>query len=238
MKRWLLLLLILTSIGVSAQTKKKYQLVKSYLTDLNNDGKIDTITLSSSTKDKDAFDRVSISIAGFKKHTFNAKYGWALVDEAFLKHNKNQLTSKYLYLKKTDLQTVILLFGTLDGAGYREEFSIINIENNNVKMVFGKADQGAAVESPISLGTLKHSERLNFVSRNIGEFGSYVKEKNADVGNYIPYFVYTISDHCKLNKPLMKQYNQEHYVFAGYEFSDKIQILNPRNSGKPSIYKK
>lgn len=240
MKKLLLFVHILISVSLYAQTRKDYKLIKRYLVDLNNDGRVDIITLRSSLKEKGLFNQVTISITGFKKQTFNARYSWTFIDKHFLNVNKNALNSEDIYIKKTKLQSVILLFGTLDGAGYREEFSIINVENDSVKMVFGKSNQNSEfeVQNPITLGTLNYGERLNFVFRYIGEFGAYIKERNADVSTYIPYFVYTISNDCKLNKPLMKKYNQKHYVFAGYEFSEKIQILNPRNGSKPSVYKK
>jgi hypothetical protein len=66
-----------------------------------------------------------------------------------------------------------------------------------------------------------------------------VPRLNADVGAYHPYFVYTIRGNtCLLDKPLTKKYNEQHYVFAGYKYSEDIQILYPRNHGKPHIWKK
>ncbi len=36
----------------------------------------------------------------------------------------------------------------------------------------------------------------------------------------------------------MKKYNEQHYVFAGYNSSEKIKIFYPENKGKPRIWKK
>jgi len=241
MKKTATLICLVFATVVYGQTAKKtvhFNLIKTILTDINDDGKIDTITISSSLKEKDCFNRISISLAGFKKQTFRAKYYWSAVDKLFLDSNKNAANTKLLFLKKTDKHAVILLFSELDGAGYRGEFSMINIENNNIKMVFDHSDDGIDVEVPKKLADLENNGRLCFIYCGIGEFESYSAKYNADIGSYQPRFVYPVSDTCKLDKVLMKKYNEDHYVFAGYDYNDKVRILYPRNGGKPRIWKK
>jgi hypothetical protein len=219
--------------------------VKKIFTDLNNDNIIDTIILSSSLEQNGSFNRISILMSGVKRKTFIAKDSWTIVDKWFLDSNKNVLQTNLLFFKKTDKHAVILLFGILDGAGYRGEFSMINIENNNIKMVFDHTDTGGVydVEDPVALTDLENNGRLCFIYKGIGEFDGYSnkisQEKGMpDIGTYTPYFVYPISDTCHLDKPLTKKYNEDHYVFAGYNYSEKIRILYPRNKKlKPRIYK-
>jgi len=239
----LLLFLFFAINGFGQKTKKRtvYHTVKTILTDVNNDNQTDTITLSSSlVNTSTCFNRISISLSGFKKQTFKAKDYWTVVDKWFLDSNKNAVNSKLLFFKKTDKHAVILLFGILDGAGYRGEFSIINIENNNSKMVFDHTENGIYdVEDPTKLVDLEHDGRLCFIYKGIGEFDGYDAKSNGDIGSYVPYFVFPVDDSCKLNKPLTKKYNEEHYVYAGLSFNDKIRVLYPRNKKrKPSIYRK
>jgi len=61
---------------------------------------------------------------------------------------------------------------------------------------------------------------------------------DAMIGSYAPFFVYPVENNCKLNKPLMKQYNEEHYVFAGYDYNEKLRIRYPKNGSKPTLLKK
>ena len=239
----ILLLLSLATLwfNASGQQYKKhlvYKNVRIILTDINDDGKTDTIIISSSLNSPGLFNKVSILLAGFTKHVFIAGDMWTDVDETFLRANKNAVNSKAFFLKKTAKHAVILLFGVLDGAGYRGEFSIINVENNNAKMVFDHTSDDIDVEVPQTLTDLDHNDKLCFVYNSIGERAGYDVKTNSDIGTYTPYFVYPVTDTCKLNKPLTKKYNQENYVFAGFEYNDKLRVLYPRKKGKFSLYKK
>lgn len=237
MKTPILFFLLIFSLTTFGQ-RSHFKTIRKILTDINDDGKMDTIIVSSSLKENDGFNRISVSLAGFKKQTFIAKDFWTVVDKWFLDNNKNAVNSRLMFLKKTNKHAVVLLFGLMDGAGYRGEFSIINIENNNVKMVFDHSDDGIDVEVPKTLTDLEHNERLCFVYNSIGELVGYDAKTNSDIKSYTPYFVYPVTDTCKLNKPLTKKYNQENYVFAGFNYNDKLRVLYPRKKGKISIYKK
>jgi len=237
----LLVSICLSVFAQKAKTKAHYRTIRTILTDINNDNKPDTIILSSSLTEKSLFNRITISISGFKKQTFHAKDSWTTVDKWFLDSNKNAVNTKLLFFKKTYTHAVILLFGVIDGAGYRGEFSVINIENNNIKMVFDHADPGGVsdVEAPTTLTDLERNGRLCFIYRGIGELDGYDAKLNGDIGSYIPYFVFPVNDTCRLNKPLTKKYNEDHYAFAGFNYDEKVRILYPRNKNKkPRVYKK
>ncbi len=240
MRNYLLLILLVTNISAWSQKPQKttvYKTIRTLYTDLNNDGKMDMIILSDNGLDG-SFNRITIKLAGFQKQSFKAKQYWANFDSLFLKRNKNLVHSNLLFIKKTNKHTAILLWGGLDGAGYGIEFSIINIENNKVKMVFdpGNSKNDAIdVECPTSLVDLKGDGRLCFIFKGIGEFDKILK--HGKTGSYTPYWVYPVYDSCKLNKPLTKAYNEKHYVFAGYDYSENISIYYPDNGGKPRIWK-
>ena len=195
--------------------------------------------LISSLKGRNDFDKISISLSGYRKTVFKARDFWTEVDSEFLVSNKNAVHSKLLFVKKTNKQTAILLFGEIDGAGYRGEFSIINIENNHVKMAFDPLNDGNGepdVEWPVTLVDLGHNDRLCFIYKYMGEIERVVED--GEIGSYTPFFVYPVDDFCKLSEPLTKKYNEDHYVFAGIKLNDKIRIFYPKNGGKPRIWKK
>jgi hypothetical protein len=248
MKKLLALILIPLAFHVCAQSNNRhpYRPIKTIITDLNNDSKPDTIVLISSLEGRNSFNKISISLAGSTKKTFKARDYWTVVDSEFLIKNKNDFSTKLLFLKKTNKHAVILLFGEIDGAGYRGEFSIINIENNHIHMPFDALNDnkgGLDIEVPVELTALENNERLCFVYTGLHEYDGFstksMKDKGiSDIGTYVPYLAYPVDDSCKLNKVLSKKYMEEHYVFAGFEYSEKINILYPRDGGKPRIWKK
>lgn len=241
--KWMLLA-TLTGWMLAASTQKafsQYHVVQRITTDLNNDGKTDTITLASSENDE-RFNRITIALAGFKKQRFYKKENWAAVDKNFLAENKNDVKSNLIFLKKTQKQAVILLFGELDGGGYRDEFAIINIENNSIKEVFN-ASEKKEVEWPVTLTNLSGADHLCFIYRDTFQFAGcsselqYQKGK-PDIGSYAPFYVYPVDDSCKMSKQLTKEYNQDHYVFAGFKYNEHILVFYPPKGGKYKIWHK
>ena len=132
-----------------------YNHFKTFHVDLNNDHLIDTIVLSSSMPGNASFNRISILMSGARRAVFKAKNEWAEIQPDFLADNKNLLNSRNIFVKKTKIHTVIILSGGTDAAGYGGEFSIINIENNNTKMVFdyGFGDAADSIDVDIEIPT-------------------------------------------------------------------------------------
>lgn len=176
-------------------------------------------------------------MSGTKKIVFKAKGSWAEIDNWFLDSNKNAVKSKIIFIKKTEKHSVILLSGGTDAAGYGGEFSIINIENNNIKMVFDHSDDTIDVELPSKLIDLEGDGRLCFIFKDFIEL--YKEVKGGKIGTYCPYFVYPVDNDCGLNKAFTKSYNQKYYVFAGFNNSEEIKIFYPNNKRlKPRVWKK
>lgn len=235
----LIFFLLAGEIGYCQQAKKPavFKTIKSFFVDLNNDNKMDTIILSTSLNEKGAFNRITILIAGFKKKVFKAKDSWGTIDNWFLDSNKNVLNSKVIFLKKTEKHTVIILSAGTDGAGYGGEFSIINIENDSINMVFDHNDDEIDVELPTKLIELENNGRLCFIFRYMGEVCG--EKDDAIIETYHPFFVYPVDDSCRLNHRLTKAFNEKHYVFAGYKMDSKIKILLPLNKNiTPSVLEK
>ncbi len=234
MNTFLTLTLTFLTFSLSGQSLS-FKPVKTILTYLNNDDILDTISLSSSLSDKSSFNKISISLSGYEKQSFIAKTSWTNVDSDFLAKNKNALKTKKLFLSRNDKQAVILLFGYLYDDG-REEFSILNIKNNKIEMVLDD-NNTLDIEIPTKLIDLDKDGNLDFIYKHFGEIEEEIDSLNAEIGTYQPYFVYTIDNSWQLNKALTKIYNEEHYVYAGLENTDKIRVLYPRNGGKPKIIK-
>ena len=224
------------SLILFASGQNPHAKIEPIVNDLNNDGRYDTIFIYATLDNSSSFNKIVVSISGYARQSFKAKNQWTYVDSSFLKNNKNLANSNQLFLYKTSHQSVILLCGILDGAGYREDLSIITIKNNKAVMVFDKGDEDD-IEVPVTLSDINGDSKTEFIFRNFGELYEPVDSLNADIGTYNPYFVYTIDADFRLNKPLTKKYNEAHYVFAGYDDSEKIKVLYPRDNGKPKILK-
>src|SRR5579872_662109 len=200
------LILLTSAIEKNADAFSAVRRPNRIITDLNNDNVPDTISLHTSANDSTSFDRITISITGFGKHTYIAKNGWYTVDSEFVSNNKNAVETDKLFLLKAKDHAIILLFGQLDGAGYREDFSIIIIKNNTAKLVFDKGDTDVDVECPIALKDIDNDGRTDFIFRNIFEFDGGIDSLNVDIGTYSPYLVYTIDEGYQMNKELTKIY--------------------------------
>ena len=246
MKSLLLTISLAISIVAFAQKSKKnvrYNHFKTFYVDLNNENKIDTIILSSSLPDKSAFNRISISMSGAKKATFKAKHQWAEIQPEFLSANKNMVQSKHLFIKKTNIHTVIIVSGGEDGAGYGEEFSIINIEHNNIKMVFDYSFDDSApdsvdvdIEIPAKLIDIENNKRLCFIYSHYNEV--YKKVKGGMIGTYQPYYVFPVADNFKCSDSLTKAYNIKHYIYVDHKHLGEIEIFYPNNPKlKPSLWR-
>ena len=179
-------------IGLQAFAQKKkpvqhFKAFKTYSIDLNNDSIPDTIRLSSSLNYKDEFNRITISLTGFGKRTFIAKASWNEIDSLFTRKNKNDINSKFIYFKKAPKHNAILLFGILYASGYRGEFSIINIENNQITMGFDDNEDND-IEIPHKLADIDGDGRLDFIYR---DFRKLSKRQKTAIYVHIPLILFT-----------------------------------------------
>ncbi len=216
-----------------------FKAFKTILVQLNNDNLLDTVVLSNALTEKDSFNKISVSIAGFDKQTFVTKYAWTMVDTSFLKENINDISSNDFFVKKTNEQTTLLFFGWVSGAGYRDQFSIINIADNKIQMVFDDlGDIDVAI--PVSLTDLDHDGKLDFVFTAFREESppptNFKMEGTFE--SYCPFWVYTVDANCKLNKVLTKNYNEENYVFAGFGYDEGIEVFVPSKGGQKRACKR
>lgn len=229
---------------VADSAKEKAIPVASKITDLfivnlNDDTLPDTLRLHSSTGDHSSYDEITVTLAGFPSRTFHTSEPWSRSEDWPTLTGKNVLSTDALFLGKGKLQSVLLLSDEISPAGYRESFSIIDIEGNEVKMVLDQNKRHLAIEAPVSLSDLDGDGRLEFVYRQIFEYDGEADSLDGKIGTYSPYFVYTVDSNCILNKPLTIKYNQEHYVFAGFKYDEKIEIFYPNDTAQhPRIWKK
>jgi hypothetical protein len=226
--------------SIKPTVKSTFKVIETITTNLNKDNLLDTIVLSSSMQDKLSFNKISFSISGINKQDFFAKNSWSRVDSSFLRTNKNSVRSENIFLMQTIEQSVILLFSEIDGAGYRSEFSIINITKNKTEMVFDFEQDSVDMEIPVKLVDLDKDGKLDFVFTAYREQEPSPKgfKENGVFESYCPFFVYTVDTDCKLNEALTKKYNEDNYVFAGFKYNEDIEVFIPSMSGKKRACKR
>ena len=228
-----------SALDTSRPVPRTLHHTQRFTADLNNDRIIDTITIASSTGDSITFDIIHIAIAHFNTHTFYADtaHPWASIDDRFLDFNRNVLATNKIFLVRGKLHSVLLLFGDLSAAGYRDNFSIINVEDNRPKMVLNQNERNLFIETPLSVNDLDGDGRLDFLYRQIFEYNGKPDTLDGKVGTYSPYFVYTVDSSCVLNRSLTIQYNKEHYVFAGFKYDESIEVFYPNDGAQPRLWK-
>jgi hypothetical protein len=236
------ILLIIIVMTVSCGQKKTQQrkpadtvilnkTIENIVYDLNNDQLPDTICLSqdTGTVSRKWFDRITISLSGYGRRSFKAQDGWEAVDTNFLKRNNNFVHSENAFIYRDSIQADVLLFGTIFGAETGKS-TVISIKNNVIKKLFDKS-----LDYLTQLTDLNNDGIVELVGKSHSEL--YEQTSDADILTYDPFFVYSLDGQTRLNLQLMRDYNQEHYVWAGFKAPDKIKVRHPHDGGKPTIVK-
>lgn len=215
--------------------------VRNFMLDLNGDGLPDTISLILAPKDTNDFTTVAIAIKGYGRRWFrvaDSKNPWTDYDDWFADSSTNAVHTRRFFLRKGPTYAVLLLFGGIDETSVREGFTVIKIYQGEARQVMDQVTQHLDIENVLSLRDLDSDGRFELICNHTFEFDGSPDTLGGLVGPYNPYYVYTIDDSCLLNKRLMRRYNQEKYLFAGYEFSDKIRVFYPDDrSQKPRLWK-
>lgn len=195
--------------------------------DLNHDGKVDTIELADPPIEGNPglFSKITIRIQGLKTMEFYAKDVWDVIDKPFTK--SNLVKSEKVYIKVDGKQVYLVLFGYQYGSG-RDEFTIIRIKDNSAKVIFNQA-----MNEPIGFQYYGNPKTLKFIGRtNHCEYINSSENGNYQTTTYSPFYVYNLSDTMSIDTILTKQYNLKNYVWAGKNYNEKIEVLEPI---KPSL---
>jgi len=204
--------------------------IETVITDLNFDGKNDTIFITSpaASNDPGEFYTTIISLSGIGRQEFTGKDVWDHIDSTFLSNNHNAVESKRIFVYKEKRSTILLFFGYCFGTG--REFAILRVDGNNVQTIF---DQD--LNEVITIGDVDKDGQANLVGRQTYEIYSDVDSLDAFIGTYSPFLIYTIGKTVYINESLSKKYNEDNYVWAGINQSDVIKVLYPKKEGKPIL---
>lgn len=232
MKKLFLSLLLLSAFYVSAQQNGMHSPIETIITDLNSDGKTDTISISLPPVEGDpgTFRRITISLGTKGRNTFTAKDTWAKADPQFLRNNTNAIKSDLVFVHKEAKQTFVLLFGFAYGSG-REEIAILSIKENKIEQLIDNQ-----LEEPIRFIDLDNDGKAELVCQNPPEIYQTDSKAKTGIGTYSPFLVYKCDNVLYLDKKLTEEYNRQHYVWAGYKYNENIKVSYPK-IGRPQIIK-
>lgn len=224
----------------SLKTAPKSPAFRYYILDLNDDGMLDTIALRLLPSDTNHYTAVTIGIKGYGRQSFrvaDTARPWTDFDDWFADSSANAIHTRRFFLRKGASNAVLLLFGNIDETSVREGFTIIKIQHNRARQVLDQITQNLDIENVLFLRDLDNDGRFELICNHTFEFDGSPDTIGGLVGPYNPSYVYTIDDTCFRNKPLMRQYNQENYLFAGYAFSNSIKVFYPDDrSQKPRLW--
>jgi|GEM_PF-5051881 len=150
---------------------------------------------------------------------------------------KNEVNSKNLLLQRVKDKYFISLFGAQYGCCPRT-MTIVQVDKNGVSKIFKDAFELHEVIKSDN-GEIKYLGIDSF-SESIGAVDSL----DIELFTYNPTLVYSLSDSFKFDSLGTKQYNEENYVFAGYDYQGELRVAFPRDgrerkkgTKKPYIYR-
>lgn len=150
---------------------------------------------------------------------------------------KNEIKSKNLLLQRVKDKYFISLFGAQYGCCART-LTIIQIDKKGMNKIFKDAFELHEVITSDN-GDIKYSGIDSF-SESVG----VVDSLDIELFTYNPTLVYNLSDKFKFDSLATKQYNEENYVFAGYNYQGELRVAFPRDgqerkkrTKKPYIYR-
>ena len=210
---------------------KNYKQEFRFAIHLTTDSVLDSIALTSPKSDDEygLFSRVCIKINNKQQNCFNSKTVWDTIESKMIGSRKNAIDSRVLYLADAGAVKFIVLFGYMFGSG-REEMTIIKIDDRDIKIIFG-----TAYDDIHHIGDIDNDGAVDFVFKNMSE-AVIVEGIGGLVTTYSPYVVFSGIDSLQVNKKLTRKYNESNYVWAGYEYNDKIGVFWKNGSERPAIY--
>lgn len=149
---------------------------------------------------------------------------------------KNEISSKNILLQKIKDTYYIALFGAEYGCCPRE-LTIIQADKSGIRKIFKDSFEVSKV-SKADNGEIKY-----FGIESFSEALYPIDSLDILLFTYNPTLVYSLSNGFKFDSLTTKQYNEENYVFAGFNYEGDVKVAFPKDgqerklgTRKPYIY--
>lgn len=210
-------------------------LVDFYTIDLNEDNFEDLIILTNPPKypdDPGEFSSLTIYLTKIGVQTFDPVDVFDTLPKDFSTSVPSQLNTDLIGVYPFKEGTIIFAFGYPYGSGRATSLAIHITDKTITKIFEGEYNQ------IISLSGLSETPELTL--RKNEEYWGFVDSVNIALTSYCPYQVLTLeNEEFILDSLLTKKYNEENYVFEGFEsYNPDITIAVPRGGSKPYVYQR
>ncbi|MBI9059667.1 MAG: hypothetical protein JEZ01_18025 [Labilibaculum sp.] len=214
-----------TESSKSTQKKIKYDLSKDQIIDLitfdlNNDSISDTIYFLNQPKnDPGRFTKLFVSVTNKDTLSLTNIEAWDTVNF----NSANHTNSNLIYINKNANSTHLILCG-FQYSCCPKKLTIIGITKNKINPIYHKDFDVSDIVDINKDGNIEIIGRNSFVS-----FYDFDKKSNSEIGTYVPIEVYSLfPNKLLISYELTKKYNQDNYVFAGFEYSETIKVGYPK----------
>jgi hypothetical protein len=149
---------------------------------------------------------------------------------------RNGIQSRYVLLQKIDSAYYISLFGAQYGCCPRD-LTILQVDRSGIKKIFKDAFEVKKI-SKSQAGEIKY-----FGIESYSEALHPIDSLDILLFTYNPTLVYNLKNGFKFDSLATQKYNEENYVFAGFNYKGEIKVAFPKDgqarkskAGKPYLY--
>ncbi|WP_053406458.1 hypothetical protein [Persicobacter sp. CCB-QB2] len=159
--------------------------------------------------------------------SFQGETAW---DTIFWTAKNNEISSDKLFLTRSEEVNYLLLSGTQYSC-CPVQTTIFALTDKLPKIVFDQEFQVSSIEDLDGNGTLEIIGSSSFV-----QAFQEIDSIDAELGTYSPFKVYEmVEGKVLLDYGKSKRYNQENYLFAGYDYSEDLPVVYYRDGRKPHL---
>jgi hypothetical protein len=200
---------------------------ETVLADLDEDGGVDTIRMSNpKMAEPGDYDILDIIYSNGELAQFENPGLWDVKPVDMKLSTADLVASDRVSVVSSNNKKYLVAFGYSYGCCPRL-CSVIELKGTDSKMFFNEELE------VIEIGNIHGDEGIEVVGRSaFPEMSDEDKTHNYEVGDYCPYFVYSIED-MTIYEEAMEAYNEKHYLYLGPQVDTKIQIAYPSDGSKP-----
>lgn len=199
--------------------------------DLDNDGLQDSVLLKDKPEgvEPGEFRTIQIILSSGYESQQKTSIPWDFIQDELKGSFKNQVESKRVIIL-SDKFGKLLITNCYKLDCCPRNISILRIHQNKVSVILNRSFDIAF------LGDYDYDGIIDLCGRNaIVKHYDYIPNINADIGTYVPFQFFNLTDRAKFREDLTKKYNLDNYIFQGIQTDEQIKVVYPRE-GKPYLY--
>ncbi len=179
------------------------------------------ITLSDPPEgDPGEFQAISIHLKSGTEFQYKNPEAWNHLPENLQGLINNELRSERVWAVRNIDELYLLIFG-YPYSCCPQRVTIISLQKESISTIFDEEFVLESIEDLDGNGTIDLIGR-----KQLNQIGRVTD--SAEISPYTPFLVYSLSEKFELQGSLTKSYNEAAYVFAGFEYSEEIEVALPK----------